>query len=196
MELVLASMQAAGRETPALAVPDDATLMAQFAAGDACAFEQLYRRHRAPLYRYIVRMTSRRADADEVFQEVWMAVVRGCGRYQPSARFVTFLFAIAHRRVADQARRTRRFPEVQIPEDTVDQQAGPQVLAESAALSTALQAAVGQLPLAQRETFLLRAEGDLTVQEIAAITGVPYETVKSRLKYANQSLREKLEAWK
>src|ERR1700761_7830671 len=119
MELVWVPMQVAGRDVPATAVPDDAALMARFATGDASAFEQLYRRHRAPLYRYIVRMSPPRADADEVFQEVWMAVVRSCGRYQPSARFVTFLFAIAHRRVADQARRIRRFPEVQIPENVV-----------------------------------------------------------------------------
>jgi RNA polymerase sigma factor (sigma-70 family) len=195
MELVWEPLQVVAREAPCPSVPDDAALMARFATGDTSAFEQLYRRHRAPLYRYIVRLTPHRADADEVFQEVWMAVVRGCERYQPSARFVTFLFAIAHRRVADRARRTGRFSEVEISENTVDQRAGPQVLAESTALSIALQAAVSQLPLAQRETFLLRAEGDLTVQEIAAVTGAPYETVKSRLKYANQSLREKLKAW-
>jgi RNA polymerase sigma factor (sigma-70 family) len=196
MELVWVPMQVVGREAPCPSVPDDAALMARFATGDTSAFEQLYRRHRAPLYRYIVRLTPHRVDADEVFQEVWMAVVRSCERYQPSARFVTFLFAIAHRRIADQARRAGRFSKVQISESVVDQGAGPQILAEGAALAMAVQAAVGQLPLVQRETFLLHAEGDLTVQEIADVTGAPYETVKSRLKYANQTLREKLKAWK
>lgn len=196
MELVWVPMQVAGQQEDSPPAADDDALMARFAAGDSSAFEQLYRRHRAPLYRYIVRLTPHRADADEAFQEVWMAVVRGRGRYQPSARFVTFLFAIAHRRVADQARRNKWLSEVQIPENTVDRQASPQALAESAVLSTALQAAVGQLPLTQREAFLLRAEGDLSLQEIAIVTGAPYETVKSRLKYANQFLREKLESWK
>ena len=196
MELVWVPMQAVGQQEHGLPAPDDTALMARFATGDTSAFEQLYRRHRAPLYRYIVRLTPHRADADEAFQEVWMAVVRGCGRYQPSARFVTYLYAIAHRRVADQTRRNKRRSEVQIPENAVAQEASPQTLAERAVLGTALQAAVGQLPLAQREIFLLRAEGDLSLQEIAVVTGAPYETVKSRLKYANQFLREKLGSWK
>lgn len=196
MELVWGPMLVVGRESPDQTITDDAALMARFSKGDASAFEQLYRRHRTPLYRYIVRLTRRHTDADEVFQDVWMAVIKTCERYEPSARFVTFLFAIAHRRVADLARRAGRYPETEIPENAPDQSADPQALAESAALGAALQAAVSQLPLAQREVFLLRAEGDLTVQEIAHVTGASYETVRSRLKYANQSLRQKLDAWK
>jgi RNA polymerase sigma-70 factor (ECF subfamily) len=52
-----------------------------------------------------------------------------------------------------------------------------------------------ELPLEQREAFLLRAEGGLTPGDIAVVTGVPYETAKSRLKYANRALRLKLEGW-
>jgi RNA polymerase sigma-70 factor (ECF subfamily) len=173
----------------------DAALMAQFASGHGSAFEILYHRHRNSLYRYIIRLLPRKADAEEVFQEVWMAVVRGRDRYEPSARFSTFIFSIAHRRVMDRIRCTYRHPDHEIPEDLADPSFGPERLAEGAMLGEALQRALTELPLEQREAFLLRAEGGLTPSDIAIVTGVPYETAKSRLKYANRALRLKLEGW-
>jgi RNA polymerase sigma-70 factor (ECF subfamily) len=156
----------------------------------------LYRRHRAPLYRFIARQMRGYGEAEEIFQDVWMAVVKGRERYQPTARFVTFLFAIAHRRVADRARKAIRRPEAQMAGDPADPALSPAQLAEGAALGAALAAALDALSAEQRATFLLRAEGELSVEEIAVVTGVPFETAKSRLKYANRALREKLSAWK
>jgi RNA polymerase sigma-70 factor (ECF subfamily) len=196
MELVLGPMLAVGAEAPPGAEPDDAVLMALYQRGDASAFETLYRRHRAGLYRFITHQMRGRGEAEEVFQEVWMAVVKGRERYQPSARFVTFLFAIAHRRIADRARKAVRRPEAPISGDAADPALGPAQLMEGAALGAALSAALAALSPEQRATFLLRAEGDLSVEEIAAVTGVPFETAKSRLKYANRALREKLDAWR
>jgi RNA polymerase sigma-70 factor (ECF subfamily) len=176
-------------------VPDDAGLMARFATGDGPAFEALYRRHRGVLYNYIRRLTPP-GDAEEIFQDVWMAVVKSSSQYVPSARFTTFLFAIAHRRIADFYRRRGRRREDVLSEELRDEAQGPEAMAQNAALGAALSAAVGQLPREQREAFLLRAEAGLSVEEIAAVTGVPYETAKSRLRYANRVLREKLDAWK
>jgi RNA polymerase sigma-70 factor (ECF subfamily) len=170
--------------------------MAAYRGGDGQAFETLYRRHRAPLYRFIARQLRDRGEAEEVFQEVWMAVVKGRERYQPSARFLTFLFAIAHRRIADRARRAIRRPQAPMPEDAPDLALGPAHLAEGAALAAALMAALDTLAPEQRAAFLLRAEGDCSVEEIAAVTGVPFETAKSRLRAANRALREKLDAWR
>lgn len=196
MELVLGPWLAAtGEGTPA--APDgDAVLMARYAQGDAGAFEQLYRRHRAPLYRYVLRLAPARADADEIFQEVWMAVIQGRARYTPTARFTTFLFAIAHRRVADRLRQAARRPRAQMPDDVFDAGPGPQALMENAALGAALAKAVSGLSHEHREAFLLRLEGELSVEEIAQVTGVPFETAKSRLRAANRLLREKLGDWK
>ena len=195
MELVLGISLAMGSgEVPDQAA-SDATLMAQFAAGHGPAFEALYHRHRNSLYRYIIRLLPRKADAEEVFQEVWLAVVRGRDRYEPSARFSTFLFSIAHRRVMDRLRRAYRHSDGEIPETLQDTTPGPERLAEGAILGQALRKALMELPLEQREAFLLRAEGGLAPGDIAAVTGVPYETAKSRLKYANRALRLKLEAW-
>jgi RNA polymerase sigma-70 factor (ECF subfamily) len=193
MAMILGPMVAA--EQGGEPVPDDAGLMARFAAGDGAAFEALYRRHRGVLYNYIRRLTPP-AEVEEIFQDVWMAVVRSSSHYVPTARFTTFLFAIAHRRIADFYRRRSRRPESALPEELQDGASGPEAMAQNAALGAALAAAVAELPHAQREAFLLRAEAGLSVEEIAEITGVPFETAKSRLRYANRVLREKLDAWK
>lgn len=71
----------------------------------------------------------------------------------------------------------------------------PAQLAEGAALGQALNVALASLPHEQREVFLLQAEGGMRVREIAIVTGVSYETAKSRLKYCHRALREKLEGW-
>lgn len=196
MEMVWQPALVAGQVPQPAVSADDAALMARYRDGDGHAFETLYRRHRAPLYRFIARQLREPGAADEVFQEVWMAVVKGRERYQPTARFVTFLFSIAHRRIADRARKAIRRAEAPMPDDAPDAGLSPAHLAESAALGAALAAALNTLAPEQRTAFLLRAEGELTVEEIAAVTGVPFETAKSRLKYANRALREKLIAWK
>lgn len=195
MELVLGISLAMGPKDAKDSVVSDATLMARFASGHGSAFEVLYFRHRNSLYRYILRLLPRKADAEEVFQEVWMAVVRGRDRYEPSARFSTFIFSIAHRRVMDRLRRAYRHPDNEIPENMEDSAPGPERLAEGAMLGRALHRALMELPLEQREAFLLRAEGGLAPGDIATVTGVSYETAKSRLKYANRTLRLKLEGW-
>ena len=90
-----------------------------------------------------------------------MAVVKGRERYQPSARFLTFLFAIAHRRIADRARKAIRRPQAPMPDDAPDLALGPAHLAEGAALATALAAALDTLaagtargvPAARRRRF-------------------------------------------
>lgn len=195
MELVLGPMLAV--EAGSLPQPqqDDASLMARYVQGDGRAFEVLYQRHRGPLYRYITRLTRRAAEAEEIFQDVWLAVIRGRERYEPSARFSTYLFSIAHRRVID-GRRRDRGPADDVSEQIADTLPGPAVLAEGAALGQALSLALNSLPRGQREVFLLRAEGGLSVREIADVTGVSYETAKSRLKYCNRALRQKMENWK
>ncbi|MEJ0043944.1 MAG: sigma-70 family RNA polymerase sigma factor [Rhizomicrobium sp.] len=196
--VVCASKEAGPDGAGALAGIGDEALMTRYRNGEADAFETLYRRHGAPLYRFIGRLTRRRADADEVFQEVWFALIRGRERYEPTARFVTFLFAIAHRRVADRARRALRgMPEIaEAADDIPAEDLDPHAAFQNAQLGAALVHAIGALPLPQREAFLLQAEAGLSLDEIAQVTDVPRETVKSRLRYANGRLRIALKAWK
>ena len=196
MELVLGPWLASVGDGAPPAPDADAVLMVRYGQGDIGAFEQLYRRHRASLYRYVLRLSPSRADAEEIFQEVWMAVIQGRARYTPTARFTTFLFAIAHRRIVDRLRQAARRPRAEMPDDVFDAGPGPQALMENAALGAALAKAVSGLSHEHREAYLLRLEGELRVEEIASVTGVPFETAKSRLRAANRILREKLGDWK
>ena len=171
----------------------DETLMLAWAAGDLPSFEQLYARHRTRLYRYLLRQLRQPALADDVFQDVWQRVVASRTEWTPDASFATWLYRIAHNRMTDHWRarpyrpqapsdadeRLARIPDPDTPERT---------LSEFEQRRT-LQLAVDQLPPEQREVLMLRLEQELTLEQIAAITGVGRETVKSRLRYAMDKLR-------
>jgi len=83
----------------------DETLMMRYGRGDAAAFDLLYRRHEMRVWRYLKRNVGNRATADELMQEVWFAVARDALRYEPSARFTTWLFTIAHNTLVTSLRR-------------------------------------------------------------------------------------------
>ena len=184
----------------ATAVTSDEALMARYQRGDDEAFGQLYARHRASLARFVRRISPDVGESEEILQETWMAVVRCHEAYVPTAKFSTYLFSIARRRTMDRWRQRGRSPETE--SDTEDSEsfaaprmAEPDQRAHSAALGDAIIAAVASLPLLQREAFLLRAEGDLSLEDIALATGTNRETAKSRLRYATRRLREILEPW-
>ena len=177
-------------------VASDETLMLAWAAGDLSSFEQLYARHRARLYRYLLRQLRQPALADDVFQDVWQRVIAARTEWKPDASFSTWLYRIAHNRMTDHWRarpyrpqapsdadeRMARIPDPNTPERT---------LSEFEQRRT-LQLGLDQLPPEQREVLMLRLEQELTLEQIAAITGVGRETVKSRLRYAMDKLRARL----
>jgi len=179
----------------------DETLMARYARGDAGAFTALYRRHELRIWRYIERNVASRAAAEELMQEVWFAVARDAERYRPTARFTTWLFTIARNRMVDAARARRPHVSLDalgseadavVERLTADPRASPAAAAEARDQAAALRQALARLPLEQRDAFLLQLEGDLSVEEVAAITRASFETVKSRLRYARTRLRELL----
>jgi RNA polymerase sigma factor (sigma-70 family) len=180
----------------------DETLMARYGRGDAAAFDVLYRRHEMRIWRYLERNVRNRATADELMQEVWFAVAREAPNYRATARFTTWLFTIAHNRMIDWVRTNR--PQVSleslgyeagavIVQLTADPSAGPLGAAVAQEESSALAEALARLPAEQREAFLMQVEGGLGVEEIAAISGISFETAKSRLRYARAKLREVLQ---
>jgi len=193
------------REKPPLAPAElsalpDAQLMQRYQSGDSDAFRTLYARYCDRLHRFVARLAASAGEAEEIFQEVWLAVVRDRERYTPKAKFVTYLFTIAHQRSIDRWRFHRRVMEEPLPESDsdlaqfVDQpQHRPDTFAQDAHSAQALLAAIARLPLLQREAFLMQAEGKMTVEEIASATGTNRETAKSRLRYANKRLRSALE---
>jgi len=177
----------------------DETLMLAYRDGDGAAFEALYARHRGRLFRYLLHQCGRREQADEMFQEIWMSVIRARGAYEVSAKFTTWLFRIAHNRLIDGFRAHGRLAEFKVdpgaddwPDYPAPASEQPERLLERAQLAGRLVAAVEALPGPQREAFLLAAEGGLTVDEIGNATGAGFETAKSRLRYAYAKLRSEL----
>jgi RNA polymerase sigma factor (sigma-70 family) len=177
-------------------IDEDAALMLRYQAGDAAAFDALYARHRTGLFRFIARQTLSRTECEEVFQDVWMNVIESRARYVPSAQFRTWLFTIAHHRMMDFFRKHNRQNEfiTKTVDDVIDIMPAPRVnepsvQAASREQGRALIDALEKLPGPQREAFLLHEEGGMSIEEIAATTGVTFEAAKSRLRYAVARLR-------
>jgi RNA polymerase sigma-70 factor (ECF subfamily) len=187
--------------------PSDETLMAAFREGDAKAFEVLVTRHRRGLFNFLLRSVNNRSRAEELLQEVFMRVIRAKGRYQQTARFSTWLYTIARNLCVDESRRAkfRRHASLDAPrrgrdggerESMLDRTAAEQVSVDDEAMGPTIQQrlkeAVEQLPDDQREVFLMRQLGGLSFKQIGKAVGAPENTVKSRMRYALEKLREQL----
>lgn len=176
----------------------DEALMLAYRDGDAAAFEALYGRWRGRLYRYLAHQVPDRAE--ELFQDVWLKVINARSGYEVTARFSTWLFRIAHNRLMDHYRSRSRDVVILYadpdddPADDLPAPASaepPSLLARKEMASMLLQA-LASLPEPQREAFLLVEEGGMSLEEVAAATGVGRETAKSRLRYALSRLRQAL----
>jgi RNA polymerase sigma-70 factor, ECF subfamily len=180
----------------------DEHLMELYRDGDAGAFDVLYHRHKGGLFRYLLRQCKHKSVAEELFQDVWSNIIRSRERYQPTAKFSTFLYQVAHNRLIDHIRQR---PEIALSLDVEDENADsmveripadpagqPEILIERKRLIESMVEHIEALPILQREAFLLREEAGLSLDEIALATGVSPETAKSRLRYAVAKLRDGL----
>jgi RNA polymerase sigma-70 factor, ECF subfamily len=177
----------------------DEALMLAYARGAAAAFDGLYARHRNGVYRYLLRHCGQAAIADELFQDVWMNVIRARGTYLPTARFATWLYTLAHHRIVDHWRATGQAITLSTDADEAANGAvqmlaasrvdEPEIRAGNREVATRLRAALAALPPVQRDAFLLQQESGLSLVEIGEMTGAGVETVKSRLRYAIAKLR-------
>lgn len=175
----------------------DAALLRQYRRGDAEAFESLYQRHRLGLFRFVHGLCGDTSLAEEVFQDTWLSLIRSRAEQREAVLFKTFLYQIARNRLIDHWRRLGRHQGREEAYDEglhapVDPGPEPEQQLALGRDRRRLQQALQALPAEQREVFLLRAEGDLELQQIAILTQAPAETVKSRLRYAIQKLRRLL----
>ena len=176
----------------------DETLMLEYAQGDAASFETLYRRHKDAMYRYLLRQCQNSATAEELFQDIWLRIINARQDYSVKASFRTWLYQIAHNRLIDHYRRqnTRKlesYLDNAVLENTASTEVSdPQRIVNGQQQATQLLQLIADLPEAQREAFLLKEEAGMTLAEIATDTGAKSETVKSRLRYAFNRLREKM----
>ncbi len=182
--------------------------MVRLQSGDHAVFAILVRRHRTPLYNFALRHLRSSAAAQDVVQDAFLRAVQSANEFEHSARFSTWLYAIARNLCIDHLRRQalRRHPSLDEPsrrdrgegdgatlgERTVDSQADVERVAVAVEIRERVVAAVEELPDDQREVFLLREVSNLPFKEIAEIVGVPENTVKSRMRYALERLQAAL----
>lgn len=179
----------------------DEQLMLGYRNDDIGAFDELYRRHKGGLYRYLLRQCRDAAAAAEIFQDIWLNLIRTRSNYQATAKFTTYLYRVAHNRLIDHYRKNGHLVNLSFEEQEMDEPAAtcceqPEVRYERKELAARVLVLLDALPPAQREAFLLQHESGMTVEEIAAATGVTRETAKSRLRYALAKLRLGMSEWR
>lgn len=184
-------------------LPDEA-LMRRYQAGDAAAFATLMRRHLGRLFNFIARHTGNKATAEDLAQEVFLRVVERAADFKHEARFTTWLYTIARNQCIDHLRKAslRRHPSLDdggpdsdrlpLKERLENESVGTSAerVAMDKEVKERILAGLARLPDEQREVFLLREVSHLPFQEIALVTGVSENTVKSRMRYALERLRE------
>jgi len=169
----------------------DEQLMQQYAKGDAKAFDQLYARHRGALYRYFNRQVNDAATVNDLYQGTWEKIIKARSKYRTTSPFTAWMYRIAHNHLVDHYRRLK--PVDSLETDTLtDGRPDPAQDVISGQQTEQLRAGIISLPMEQRTTLLLKLETGLKMDEIASVTGVSRETVKSRLRYAVNKLKRSL----
>jgi RNA polymerase sigma-70 factor (ECF subfamily) len=185
-------------------------LMTAYQRGDVTAFAELVARHEQPLWSFLRRLVRDDGAAEDLLQETFMRVIRGAAAWQPHAKFSTWLYTIARNLCIDHGRKLQHRRALSL--DTAagragdndeaspflhEQLSGADRGAERSALNrelgVQLERAIAGLPQPQREVFVMREVLDLPFAEIAEAVGASEATVKSRMRYALQRLRNELE---
>ncbi len=169
----------------------DRQLLEGTARQDEGALAALYDRHSSRLYSYLLRLVNDRGVAEELLQEVFVAVWEGAGRFRGRAKVSTWLFRIAHHKGVDWLRRRR--PSTAGGVDRLPADDCPEEEAFDAWRADRLQAALGQLSPEHRAVLELTFFEGLSYREVAEVLGCPVGTVKSRMSYAKRFLRGVLE---
>jgi RNA polymerase sigma-70 factor, ECF subfamily len=184
----------------------DETLMVRFQQGDRAAFAVLVKRHKLPLFNFALRQIRAKATAEDIVQEAFVRVVQNASDFKHEAKFTTWLYTITRNLCIDHLRKQvlRKHPSLDgahasqddggptLGEHTADVRANVERDATSNELRTRITGAVETLPDDQREVFLMREVSNLPFKEIAEITGVSENTVKSRMRYALERLQAAL----
>ncbi len=182
----------------------DEMLMVRYQRGDREAFAELLRRYETQIFNFSLRYLRSADLAEDVTQDTFMRIVQRAAEFKHESRFSTWLYTIARNLCVDQLRkqRHRRHPsleqsdehgralEERLPDSRPDGSTERSAVAHEIRAQVVL--AVEDLPEDQREVFLLRHVGDVSFKDIATITGVGENTVKSRMRYALERLQKAL----
>ena len=177
--------------------PTDAELLTRMSAGDREAFAVLFRRHQRSVYRFSMQMTGAADVAEDITQDVFMALARGGSRYESrQGAFSTYLYGIARHLVLQREKGRRARHEV-----ALDERAAPPALhdpleqIDRSDKVAALRRAILRLPPHYREAIVLCELHELPYDVAAAIVGCPVGTIRSRLNRARRLLADRYRAW-
>lgn len=172
----------------------DVTLMRLIGDGDEEAMRELVERHQNRVYGTIARMLGSEREAEDLAQQVFVRVWKSAGRYQPSAKFTTWLYTIVRNLVFSETRRRGR-ADLNNPVDEEmrdDQQKTPSAEILDKEKMAAIQSAIDALPEQQRMAIILRRYEEMPYEEMAVVLKQTVPGVKSLLFRARTALRESL----
>jgi RNA polymerase sigma-70 factor (ECF subfamily) len=185
-----------------LAARSDEQLLSLYTRGELEAMEVLLERYKRPVFSFVLRLIGDRARAEDLLQETFLRLVEHAHTFEGSAKLKTWLFRIARNQCIDESRRRvhRRHPSLDAPladdgsagtlhDRVASGEAGADRRTVGTELKQRMSDAIAALPEDQREVFLLRQVQNLQFKEIAEITGVSENTVKSRMRYALERLQ-------
>jgi RNA polymerase sigma-70 factor (ECF subfamily) len=165
----------------------DEQLMLEYQGGSPHAFEQLFDRYRNPIYGFFRRRLNNAARAEELAQETFVVILRGAEQYEPTARFRTYMYAIALKQLWSERRKALR-------EGRLAKASQEEKFESDPATGLWIRGALEQLDPDQREVLMLREYEQLSYDEIAEVLAVPVNTVRSRLSRARSELKALLES--
>ncbi len=171
-------------------------LVREARAGDREAWDRLFRRYQLPLYTYAYELVRDEQASLDIVQETFINACRHLGSLREDARFGSWLFGIAHQKCLQQWRRQGRrplFSDEEPSEDLAAEIEDPAELLVRQEQEAEFLDRLDQLPAPQRSVLLLHFIEDFSIDEIAAIAGVPPGTVKSRIHPAKRALRRQWE---
>jgi RNA polymerase sigma-70 factor (ECF subfamily) len=181
-------------------VREEVLVIGRILDGDREDYALLVRRYEGPLFRYLLRMLGRPAEAEDLAQESFLRAYLSLASYDPQYRFSTWLFRIATNLALNRLKAEQRVVSLEAlrsdpgepPLEIADSRANcrPEQLAEQSELARLVQECLGDLPPAYRTVVVLRHIADLSYEEIAACTGLPVNTVRSRLHRGRERLGE------
>ena len=182
----------------------DEELMAQYQKGDESAFQEIFKRHKRGIYGYILRYTGNEQESEEVFQDVFIKMHRAAPHWVPAAKLSTWLYTIVGNLCTDVHRKKRIRHTVSLDDNDdgedrslydviASEEPRPDSQSSDAEIGKVLEKALAKINPDQREVFLLREKNGFKFEEIAEVLGVSVNTVKSRMRYALESLKKILE---
>ena len=170
--------------------PTDESLYAAYRRGDMAAFDCLYARYRQPLYLFLLRRGHTEAISEDVFHDGWLRVIDSTSSFD-GVNFRAWIYAVTRNLSTDHFRKQKNHAEQGYDDEAgLRSHCSTQAVQEAVDCVALIKASLGLLAVEQRDVFLLKEEAGLSLQQIADVMAVGRETIKSRLRYAMNQLKQ------